>query len=177
MVVSVVGNQRDIAMMKALRTSLVAAQLIGAWFAVAQATNDPPNLQQQSTSQPKNIPVSAENAISTTPQIAISPSKLDFGLVAVGSTKCLTFTVRNVGSGTLSGFALTSLPFSTSNSFYSLGSAQHQVLTVRYAPKVIGTNLQSVALKGGGGATVTVSGCGESTPAPPSGLHVVGGGS
>jgi len=163
-------------MKKALCTTLVAAQLMGVWFAVAQTNNDCPTKQQQSAVQPNINPVVAAGTIGAKPLIAVSPSKLDFGLVAVGSTNYLTFTVQNVGSGTLSGFAIASPPFSTSNSFYSLGSLQRHMLTVRYVPTVKGTNLQSVALKGGGGATVTLSGCGDTAPAPSSGLDVVGSG-
>jgi hypothetical protein len=166
-------------MKKALCTTLVATQLMGVWLAVAQTNNDCPTNQQQSAIQANTSPVAAVGTISAKPLIAVSPSRLDFGLVAVGATNCLTFTVQNVGSGTLSGFAITSPPFSTSNSFYSLGSFQRQMVAVRYMPTVKGTNLQSVTLKvkGGGGATVTVSGCGDTAPAPHLALHVVGSGS
>jgi hypothetical protein len=164
-------------MKKALCITVVATLLMGVGVAVAQTDNDCPTRQQQSAIQRNISPIAHVGAISAKPLIAVSPSKLDFGLVAVGSTNYLTFTVQNAGSGTLSGFAITSPPFSTSNSFYSLGSLQRHRLTVRYVPTAKGTNLQSVALKGGGGATVTVSGCGDTAPAPSSGLHVVGSGS
>lgn len=172
-------DQKNIAMKKALCTTLVATQLMGVWLVVAQTNHDSPTKQEQSAIQANNSSVAAASTISTNPLIAVSPSKLDFGLVAVGSTNLLTFTVKNVGSGTLSGFAITSPPFSTSNSFYSLGSFQRQVVAVRYMPKVEGTNFQSITLKvkGGGGTTVTVSGCGATAPAPPTSLHVVGSGS
>jgi hypothetical protein len=171
-------SQKHLAMKKALCITLVATQMMGVRLAVAQTNNDSPTKEQQSAIQASTNPVAARSAISTNPLIAVSPSRLDFGRVAVGSTNLLTFTVENVGSGTLSGFAITSPPFSTSNSFYSLGNFQRQKVAVRYMPKVEGTNLQSVTLKvkGGGDAIVTVSGRGYTAPARPTGLHVVGSG-
>ena len=182
---SVLEDQKNIAMKKALCTTLVATQLTGVWLAVAQTNIDSLTKQQQSAIQANTGTVAAGSASSATPLIAVSPSKLDFGTVAVGATNYLTFTVQNVGSGTLSGFAITSPPFSISNSFYSLGSfyslesLQRQMVTVRYMPTVKGTNLQQVTLKvkGGGSATITVSGYGDTAPAPPKGLRVVSSGS
>jgi hypothetical protein len=166
-------------MKRALCITLVATLLMGVGFAVAQTNNDCPIRQQKSAIQPDISPIAPVSTISAKALIAVSPSKLDFGLVAVGATSGLTFTVQNVGSGTLSGFAITSPPFSASNSFYSLGSFQRHMITVRYMPTVKGTNLQSVTLKvkGGGDATVTVSGCGDTAPAPALGVHFVGSGS
>ncbi|MGO8927357.1 MAG: hypothetical protein ACLQU3_10770 [Limisphaerales bacterium] len=162
-------------MKKGICTTLVATQLMGVWLAVAQTNSDCGTEQQQLAIQANTSPVAVVSAISAKPLIAVSPSRLDFGRVAVGATNCLTFTVQNAGSGTLSGFAVTSPPFGTSNSFYSLGSFQRQMVAVRYMPTVKGTNLQSVTLKvkGGGSATVSVSGCGVTPLAPPTGLRVV----
>ena len=161
-------------MSKALCTTLVATQLMGVWLAVAQTNNDCPTKQQQSAIQASTSPLAAVSTIVAKPRIAVSPSRLDFGQVAVGATTCLTFTVQNLGSGTLSGFAITSPPFCTSNSFYSLGSLQRQEVAVRYMPTVNGTNLQSVTLKvkGGGDATVSLSGCGDTALAPSTAGHV-----
>ena len=161
-------------MKKALCTTLVATQLMGVWLAVAQTNNDCPAKQPQPVNQASTSPVAAVSAISAKPRIAVSPSRLDFGRVAVGATTCLTFTVQNVGSGTLSGFAITSPPFCTSDSFYSLGSLQRQKIAVRYMPTANGTNLQSVTLKvkGGGDATLTLSGCGDTALAPSTTAHV-----
>jgi hypothetical protein len=177
--VSVLEDQKNIVMKKALCTTLVATQLTGVWLAVAQTNIDSLTKQQPSAIQANTSTVAAGSAISATPLIAVSPSKLDFGTVALGATNYLTFTVQNVGSGTLSGFAITSPPFSISNSFYSLESLQRQMVTVRYMPTVKGTNLQHVTLKvkGGGSATITVSGYGDTAPAPPKGLRVVSSGS
>ena len=164
-------------MKKMLCTTLVAT-VMGVWLAVAQTSNDSPTKPQQPAIQANTSLIATASTISARPLIAVSPSRLDFGLVPVGATNYLNLAVQNVGSGTLSGFAITSPPFSTSNSFYSLGSFQRQMVAVRYTPTVKGTNLQSITLKvkGGGGATVIVSGCGDAAPAAPTGLHVVGSG-
>jgi hypothetical protein len=51
---------------------------------------------------------------------------------------------------------------------------QRQMVAVRYMPTVNGTNLQSVTLKvkGGGDATVSLSGCGDTALAPSTAGHV-----
>ena len=84
---------------------------MGVWLAVAQTNNDCPTKQQQSAIQASTSPLAAVSTIVAKPRIAVSPSRLDFGQVAVGATTCLTFTVQNLGSGTLSGFAITSCCF------------------------------------------------------------------
>ena len=98
---------------------------------------------------------------STDPVIAISPASYDFGSVAVGSATNATFTVRNVGGGTLTGTVSVGLPFSIlGSSSYSLGSNASQVVTVRYLPTLAGNDRQTLTWTGGGGATATVSGSG-----------------
>src|SRR5207247_1193596 len=45
------------------------------------------------------------------PQISVTPASQDFGAVAVGGSANRTFTVRNIGGGTLTGSASASSPF------------------------------------------------------------------
>lgn len=47
----------------------------------------------------------------TIPVILVAPVSLNFGYVPVGSTKDLFLTVKNTGSGTLTGIATTTVPF------------------------------------------------------------------
>ncbi len=54
-----------------------------------------------STNRP-NLKI-AFTAVTANPQIAINPSSLAFGSVAVGTTSTLSFTIANTGGGTLSG--------------------------------------------------------------------------
>jgi hypothetical protein len=158
-------------MKKELCTILVATQLIGVWLAGAQ-TNLSPAEKHQSSAIEANA--SLVTLISTNPAIVVSPRRLDFGVVRVGSSSNLTLTVQNVGSGVLVGCA-SSLPpfFIDEGGCYSLGSLQSQMLVVRYMPTAQGTNIQTVALSGGGDATITVSGCGAAKPAPPMHLRIV----
>jgi len=101
---------------------------------------------------------------STNPVISVSPSSLNFGQTAVGTTNDLTVTVRNAGAGTLAGTASVSTPFSiVSGGTYSLGSNQTQTVTLRYRPTSAGSHSQTVSFTGGGGTSLAVSGS-ASTP-------------
>ena len=97
---------------------------------------------------------------STNAVIVVSPISLDFGSVTVGATNDLTFTVTNIGGGTLAGTA--SVPagaFSiTSGATYSLTNGQSSSVTVEFTPKVVGATNQTLTFTGGGGATAIVSG-------------------
>jgi hypothetical protein len=162
-------------MKKALGTTLVAAQLMGVWLAGAQTNHVSATKQQQPSVNEANAKPVAAAGTDSNPVISVSPGSLDFGLVPVGETSSLTLTVKNGGSGTLTGAAIASPPFGVaSNGSYALGSSQSQVLVVRYTPTTEGTNRQSVALSGGGGATVIVSGRSVQRPLPPANLRIVG---
>ena len=159
---------------------LVAAQLMQAWLAVAQ-TNPHPALQQRSSAiQVNTIPVAAVVTGRTTPAIAVSPRSLDFASVVVGETSNLTFTVRNVGGGILTGAAKVSAPFRVvRGSPYVLANSQSQAITLQFGPKAAGMNITVVHLTGGGGASVTVAGsalpAARTAPAPPQGLRLLAG--
>ena len=89
----------------------------------------------------------------------VTPASLNFGYVPVGSTKDQFLTVKNTGSGTLSGNATTAAPFSiVSGGSYSLGPDESQVVTIRYQPTSVGLHTGEVLFTGGGGATVPVTG-------------------
>jgi Abnormal spindle-like microcephaly-assoc'd, ASPM-SPD-2-Hydin len=95
----------------------------------------------------------------TDPIIQVTPSSLNFGYVAVGSTKDLNLTVKNAGGGTLTGNATTTVPFSiVSGGSYNLNSDQSQVVTIRYQPTSEGSHTGTVVFTGGDGATVPVTG-------------------
>ena len=70
-----------------------------------------------------------------TPGLTVTPASLAFGSVNVGSTRDLTVTVRNSGSGTLTGSASTAAPFSVvGTASYSLAADQTATITVRFSP-------------------------------------------
>lgn len=116
-------------------------------------------------------------SVNTNPVISVSPTSLNFGSLLTNTTKELAVSVRNAGSGTLTGTATAVVPFSVvSGGAYSLAAGQSQVVTIHYSPTVVGTHSQSVTITGGGDATCQVSGIGLSMlqrPASPQGLHVV----
>jgi subtilisin family serine protease len=95
------------------------------------------------------------------PVISVTPDSLDFGLVLVGSSADLTFTVKNTGGGTLIGDATTSPPYTiVSGGSYNLTAGQTQTVTVRFMPTSGGAFTGSVDFTGGDGASRTVTGTG-----------------
>jgi hypothetical protein len=98
---------------------------------------------------------------SGTPILSVTPTSRDFGSVNVGSSKNLTFTLKNAGSGTLTGAASTVAPFSVvGTASYSLAPNQSQILTVRFAPTTLGKVGRILTLTGGGGKSVVLTGTG-----------------
>ncbi len=96
-----------------------------------------------------------------TPLLSVTPNSQDFGAVNVGDSSDRSFTVKNIGSGTVTGSASTNPPYSVvSGGNYSLGSGQSQNVTVRFTPTEAGTFLGSVNFTGGEGASASVSGVG-----------------
>jgi hypothetical protein len=101
------------------------------------------------------------------PAISVTPTSQSFGSITVGTTADRSFTVQNAGGGTLSGSASAVAPFSViSGSPYSLGAGLSQSVTVRYSPIAAGTNSQSLAFTGGGGATALATGSGSALLPP-----------
>lgn len=99
------------------------------------------------------------------PIIAVSPASRDFGNVVVGTGAQATFTVRNNGTGTLTGQASVASPFSIlSGGSYSLDSGAAQTITVAFMPASAGSFTRTVTFTGGGGATAQVTGVGVAQP-------------
>jgi len=108
---------------------------------------------------------SATNA-PVNPAIRVTPGSVAYGTLLVGTSKTNSFTVQNVGGGTLSGTASVGVPFSIlSGGSYNLGSNQSQTVTVVFSPNVASNYNQSVTFTGGGGTNTTVTG--SATNAPP----------
>jgi hypothetical protein len=103
----------------------------------------------------------AFNSLVPGPTIEVTPTGGSFGFVLTGSTSNVTFAVRNAGSGTLSGGASVSAPFSiVSGGSYSLAAGQSSSVTVRYSPAAAGTNGSTLTFTGGGGTTRQLTGTG-----------------
>jgi hypothetical protein len=121
------------------------------------------------------------------PTISVTPSSIDFGGTAVGSSVDKNITVTNTGAGVLVGTATTNAPYSiVSGGTYSLSGGQSQTVTVRFAPTAPGTFAGNVSFTGGAGASVTVSGFTTAVDSiapnpidlvsPPSSFTITGGG-
>ena len=142
--------------------ALVLTPLLVVWFAVVQ-------METHSPAQ-TNLRAGADER---SPQVAVSPSVLDFGLVGVRRTKDLTVTVSNAGGGKLKGTATAASPFSVVGDAYALKAGQSKSLTVRYKPSAPGTNTGSILLSGGTPAQVLLTGWARMPPEPPGKLRVV----
>jgi hypothetical protein len=95
------------------------------------------------------------------PELEVTPPSLSFGSVNVGSTADRSVSVRNSGSGRLTGSASTGGLFRVVGSAsYSLDANQTARITVRFAPNASGTANGSLNLTGGGGGSVSLSGTG-----------------
>lgn len=93
------------------------------------------------------------------PGIQVTPGNLVYGTLLVGTSATNIFTVQNVGTGTLSGSATVSAPFSiVSGGSYSLATGQTQAVMVAFSPSAAGNYNQSVNFSGGTGTNVTVNG-------------------
>lgn len=89
----------------------------------------------------------------------------NFGDVIVGETEDRTFTVKNVGSGTLSGSASVSSPFSIlSGASYNIAAGDSHTVTVRFSPTSAVTLSRTVSFScttcTGGGTSKTATGTG-----------------
>jgi hypothetical protein len=100
----------------------------------------------------------------SSPALSVTPASLDFGSVGVGTTKDLSFTVTNAGTGTLSGSASTAPPYSVvAGGSFSLGPGASQSVTVRFSPTSTGSFPGNVHFTSDGGeADRGVTGAGVS---------------
>ncbi len=108
------------------------------------------------------------------PQIAHSPSILDFGLVGVGRDRILTLKIQNTGAASLKGKATVSAPFRViKGENYDLKSDQSHTLKVRYEPKAPGTNSGYLVFAGANETRIPVIGWARMPPSPPGNVRFV----
>jgi subtilisin family serine protease len=104
------------------------------------------------------------------PAISVTPGLHAFGEVPVGTTLERTFTVRNVGGGTVTGAASTTVPFRViQGGSFSLREGQSQAVTVRFSPAVVGTFAAAINFTSNAGSvsrSVTGTGGPPANPAP-----------
>jgi hypothetical protein len=98
------------------------------------------------------------------PVCELDPTGLDFGLVEIGSSTDLSFTIRNTGGGTLSGTVSSPCGgFSIIGSAaYSLGPQESATFTVRFTP--VGVGGVGCAIETGSGYCGDVASTGVSVP-------------
>ncbi len=95
----------------------------------------------------------------STPAIQVTPDSLDFGTVNAGGFANRVFTVKNIGSGVLSGNASTTAPFSfPSGDSYSLSAGASATIAIRFSPASTGSFSGTVSFAGGDGASKLVTG-------------------
>ena len=106
------------------------------------------------------FPDGSEVAVSvSSPVASVTPNSWDFGTINANTFIDRAFTVQNTGSGTLTGNASTTAPFSiVSGGTYSLPAGQSQTVSVRFNPISAGTFSGNVSFTGGGGASKVVTG-------------------
>ena len=128
------------------------------------------------TSNAGNVSGGVSGVGTAPPQLAVTPASQDFGNVGVGSSANRSFTVQNVGGGTLTGSATTTAPFSVfSGGSFTLNAGASQDVVVQFAPTATGSFTRNVSItSNGGNASPSVTGTAPVPPAAPSNLHANG---
>jgi uncharacterized repeat protein (TIGR01451 family) len=100
------------------------------------------------------------------PVCEVVPTTLDFGTVTIGGTNTLSFTITNIGTGTLTGSvseACDHYSITSGGGAYSLTSGQFVTVEVEFAPTATGT--QTCDIQTGTECTnVACTGVGEEPP-------------
>jgi PKD repeat protein len=94
------------------------------------------------------------------PLLSLSPTNLNFGLLAAGQTNALTFQVVNAGGQAINGTAATTLPFTIDRgSPFTLAAGQTGLVSVAFSPTNAGSFSNVVLFTSNGGySTNAVSG-------------------
>ncbi len=135
-----------------------ASQVFSVRFAPTQAGSFSQNLSI-SGGWSATVPVTGTATAPSAPNLAISPARLDYGTVMVGTTNLLQLRFDNTGSTSLSGSISVSAPFAViGSSSYSLSSGGSQTFWIQFAPPQTGNHSQNLSITGGWNATVPVTG-------------------
>jgi len=113
-------------------------------------------------------PVVALTGVGEDPPVCdVSPLSLDFGTVTAGSSADDTFTITNIGSGTLAGTVgetCDHYSIVSGGGPYSLAAGEFVDVTVRFEPTVSGTHLCTIETGSGICGDVSCTGVGETPP-------------
>jgi PKD repeat protein len=101
------------------------------------------------------------------PMLTVTPASRDYGLVAVGQTNTLPFSVINGGQATLTGTVAVSAPFAVSgSSAFSVAGGQTGTVNVSFLPVAAGAFTNNVVFtSNNGSSTNMVTGQGTFLPA------------
>jgi len=104
----------------------------------------------------------AYSPLGPSPILALGPAAADFGKIrAGGGFADRTFTVQNLGGGTLSGQVAVPAPFGcVAGCQYTLGAGATASVTLRFAPPALGPASAVAVFSGAQGASAGLSGLG-----------------
>jgi hypothetical protein len=104
---------------------------------------------------------------SALPDCSVSPSSLDFGAVSLGGDAYRSFSIENLGTGSLNGSVSEDSPYYSifsGGGDFSLGEGQSLLVRVRFAPTSGGPLTCSVDLGTGRCSSVPCTGIGGTGP-------------
>ncbi len=147
------GNYTNVTSVGNVTNATISGLTEGATYYFATTTLDTSGLESVYSSE---LAYTVPNGV---PGIQVTPGNLVYGTLLVGTSATNIFTVQNVGTGTLSGSATVSAPFSiVSGGSYSLATGQTQAVMVAFSPSAASNYNQNVSFSGGTGTNVTVNG-------------------
>ena len=147
------GNYTNVTSVGNVTNATISGLTEGATYYFASTTLDTSGLESVYSSE---LSYTVPNGV---PGIQVTPGNLVYGTLLVGTSATNIFTVQNVGTGTLSGSATVSAPFSVvSGGSYSLATGQTQAVMVAFSPSAASNYNQNVSFSGGTGTNVTVNG-------------------
>jgi hypothetical protein len=107
--------------------------------------------------------VALEGNATEGPECSVTPDRLEFGNVAIGSSASLSFEIENVGGGNLAGYvSVNSADYAITNGIgaFSLSSGEAHQVTVEFAPSYEGLSEAEVDIGTGYCSGVTCVGNG-----------------
>lgn len=152
------GNYTNVTSVGNVTNATISGLTEGTTYYFATTTLDAAGLESVYSSE---LAYTVPNGV---PGLLVTPGNLVYGTLLVGTSATNIFRIQNVGTGTLSGSATVSAPFSiVSGGSYNLGAGQTQAVLVAFSPGAATNYNQSVSFSGGTGTNVTVNGSATNT--------------
>jgi F5/8 type C domain/Abnormal spindle-like microcephaly-assoc'd, ASPM-SPD-2-Hydin len=152
----------------ALPATLTAGQSLSlpVTFRPTSATNYEASLNITTSSTPGALTMTGTGQANG-PQLAVLPSSLDFGGVAIGTSKSIDLSLSNSGNSSLtfSGVTPPTAPFSATSPSGTLAPGASTTVTVTFAPTAVNSYASSLTIgSNGGNVAVSLTGA-AGTPA------------